>query len=76
MVHAIVQGEEEEQNLNPGGLIRTFFVSLLGAATLTVGLLLVRQHQREAESEARGEVPAGERTARNVSLEKLRELGL
>jgi len=76
MVHALNQGKEKEQNLNPGGPIRTFFVSLLGAATLTVGLLLVRQHQKEAESEARGKVPAGERMARNVSLEKLRELGL
>ena len=62
--------------LNPGGPIRTFLVSLLGAATLTVGLLLVRQHQKVAAVEARRQVPAGERAARNVSLEKLRELGL
>ncbi len=76
MVHARHQGKEKEQYLNPGGPIRTFFVSLLGAATLTVGLMLVRQHQKEAESEAQRKVPAGERMARNVSLEKLRELGL
>ena len=76
MVHAQNQGKEKEQDLNPGGPIRTFFVSLLGAATLTAGLLLVRQQQKEAEAEARQQVPAGERMARNVSLERLRELGL
>jgi hypothetical protein len=38
--------------------------------------MLVRQQQKEAEDEARRQVPAGERMARNVSLEKLRELGL
>ena len=63
-------------NPEPGGLIRTFLVSLLGAATLTAGLLLVRQHQKEAEAEARKQVPAGENAVRTVSLEKLRELGL
>jgi len=64
------------RTLNPGGPIRTFLVSLLGVATLTAGLLLVRQHQKGAEAEARRQVPAGERMARNVSLERLRELGL
>ena len=62
--------------MNPGGPIRTFLVSLLGAATLTAGLFLVRQHQREADAEAQRQVPAGERVARDISLEKLRELGL
>jgi len=64
------------RTMNPGGPIRTFLVSLLGAATLTAGLFLVRQHQREADAEAQRQVPAGERVARNISLEKLRELGL
>ncbi|MGD2121425.1 MAG: hypothetical protein PVJ76_06760 [Gemmatimonadota bacterium] len=57
-------------------MIRTFLVSLLGAATLTAGLLLVRQQQKAADAEVKGQVPAGERVARNVSLERLRELGL
>ncbi|MFH1766064.1 MAG: hypothetical protein ABIF09_17905 [Gemmatimonadota bacterium] len=51
-------------------------MSLLGVATLTFGLVLVRQHQRGSGTEARGQVPAGEQMARNVSIEKLRELGL
>jgi hypothetical protein len=76
MVHALNQGKEMARTLNPGGPIRTFLVSLLGAATLTAGLLLVRQRQKEAEVEARGQVPAGERTARTISIERLRELGL
>ena len=62
--------------LQPGGPIRTFLVSLLGAATLTAGILLVRQQQKEADAEVKRQVPAGERLARNVSLERLRELGL
>jgi hypothetical protein len=55
-------------------LIRTFLVSLLGAATLTAGVLLIRQ-RREVETEVKRQVPAGEETARNISLERLRELG-
>ena len=76
MLYAREELAGEVRTLNPGGTIRTFFVSLLGAATLTAGLLLVRQHQKEADAEARRQVPAGENTARIVSLEKLRELGL
>ncbi len=70
------EGEGMPRTPNPGGPIRTFLVSLLGAATLTAGLLLVRHHQKGAEEEARSQVPAGERMARNVSLKRLRELGL
>lgn len=58
----------------PGGPIRTFIVSLLGAAAFTAGILVVRLH-RVADYEVRGQIPAGERTARAVSLERLRELG-
>ena len=62
-------------NPNPGGPIRTFIVSLLGAAALTAGIFVFR-HQREADTELKKQIPAGENTARTVSLEKLRELGL
>jgi hypothetical protein len=68
--------DREEKPFNTGGPIRNFLVGLLGAATLTAGLLLVRQHQREAETEAKRLVPAGERVARQVDLDRLRELGL
>ena len=64
------------ETLTRGGPIRTFLVSLLGVATLTAGLLLVRHHQKDAVADAVRQIPSGERTARNVSLEKLRELGL
>jgi hypothetical protein len=64
------------RTLNAGDTIRTFLVSLLGAATLTAGVLLVRHHQTKAEVEARKQVPAGESTARTVSIDELRELGL
>ena len=50
-------------------------VSLLGAAALTAGIFVIR-HQREAENELRNQIPAGEKTARTISLDKLRELGL
>jgi hypothetical protein len=36
--------------------------------------MLVR-HRREVEIEVRSQVPAGEDSARTVSLERLRELG-
>ena len=60
---------------DPGGPIRTLIVSLLGAAALTAGFFVIR-HQREAEDELKNQIPAGEKTARTVSLDKLRELGL
>jgi hypothetical protein len=60
---------------DPGGPIRTFIVSLLGAAAVAAGILAFRYH-REAENEFKGQIPAGERTARTASLDKLRELGL
>jgi len=61
----------------PGGLIRTFIARLLGAATLTTGRLLIRQQREvEAELEVKKQIPAGERTARAVDLDRLRELGL
>jgi hypothetical protein len=52
---------------DPGGPIRTFIVSLLGAVALTAGILVIR-NQREAESQLRKQIPAGEKTARIVSL--------
>jgi hypothetical protein len=51
-------------------------VSLLGAATVTAGVLLVRHHQTKAEVEAKKRFPAGESAVRTASLDKLRELGL
>jgi hypothetical protein len=62
-------------NPEPGGIIRTFIVSLLGAAAVTASILVLR-HQREAEVEVKTQIPAGEKTIRIASLERLRELGL
>ena len=64
-----------EGTLEPGGIIRTLIVSLLGAAALTAGLLVLR-HQKESEVEVKTRIPAGEKTVRIASLERLRELGL
>ena len=64
-----------QRTLGPGGTIRNFVVSLLGAAAFVAGLFLVRHH-KEAEEEVKRQVPAGERVARTTSLERLRELGL
>jgi hypothetical protein len=63
------------RNPEPGGTIRTFFVSLLGAFAFVAGFFFIR-HQRDGEAEVKGQVPAGERMARTTSLERLRELGL
>ena len=75
-IHAPWYGWNVRETPKEGGTIRTFLVSLLGAATLTAGVLLVRHHQTKAEVGARKQVPAGESTARTASLDKLRELGL
>lgn len=67
---------KNQQHFDPGGTIRKFIVSLLGAATLTAGLLIVRQHHKVTEAEAQKQIPAGEKAGRDVSLQRLRELGL
>ncbi len=46
----------------------------MGVATLTLGILLLRQ-QRELGTTTRRQIPAGENAVRTVSLEQLRELG-
>ena len=55
--------------------MRTLTYSLLGAAALAAGLLLVRQ-QKLVEDERPKLVPAGETVPANISLERLRELGI
>lgn len=56
-------------------IIRAFLMSLLGAATVTAGVLLIRL-RRQARADAVLSVPGGGITARTVSLDRLRELGL
>ena len=55
--------------------MRTLTYSLLGAAALAAGVLLVRQ-QKPAEEERPKMVPAGETVPAVISLERLRELGI
>lgn len=55
--------------------IRAFLVSLLGAATLTAGVVLIRL-RRQANGGADLCAPSGGITSHTVSLERLRELGL
>lgn len=55
--------------------IRAFLVSLLGAATLTAGLVLIRL-RRQARAGATLSPATGGITSRTVSLDRLRELGL
>jgi hypothetical protein len=75
--HALQSAYMHLRNFDPGGTIRKFIVSLLGAATLTAGLFIVRQQQQKvAEAEAQKHVPAGGKVARDVSIQRLRELGL
>ena len=56
------------------GPIRTFIVSLLGAAALAAGLVLIRHKGPEAPQLVR-EAHAGESQPGTISLERLRELG-
>ena len=55
--------------------MRTLTYSLLGAAAIAAGVLLVRQ-QKQVEEERPKQVPAGETVPAVISLEKLRELGI
>ena len=55
--------------------MRTLTYSLLGAAAVAAGVLLVRQ-QKPAEEERPKMVPAGETVPAVISLERLRELGI
>ena len=55
--------------------MRKMTYSLLGAAALAAGLLLVRQ-QKQVEEERPKVAPAGETVPAVISLERLRELGI
>ena len=63
---------------NAGGAIRKITVSLIGAAALAAGLVLLRQgNDRTEPVEATiDEVPPGESVPGKISLERLRELGI
>ncbi len=58
-----------------GGAIRAFTVSLLGAIVLAAGLVVIRNHRVE-EQEKGKEIPPGETVRSEVSLDRLREIGL
>ena len=55
--------------------MKKFTLGLLSAAALATTILLVRQ-QKEVESSEPRVVPAGETQPTNLSLERIRELGL
>lgn len=61
--------------IHRGGAIRTLAVSLLGAAVLAAGLLVIR-HQKIEEQETRKEIRPGETVRSDISLDRLRELGI
>ena len=55
--------------------IKTLVGSLVAAAAITAGVLLLRQQQKPAGEASLKQVPAGETVPRTVSQERLRELG-
>lgn len=57
-----------------GGPIRTFTVSLIGAAALAAGLLLIRQ-QKNVDALRFKDVPPGETVPTQISLDRIRSLG-
>jgi hypothetical protein len=57
------------------GTIRKVTYSLLGAAALAAGLLLIRQ-QKQEDPRVAGELAPGEAVPSEISLERLRELGI
>ena len=55
--------------------IRTFVVSLIGAAAVAAGLVLLRQ-QKESEMNDAAQVFPGERVPATIVLERLRNAGI
>jgi len=55
--------------------MRKFTVGLLSAAALATTILLVRQ-QKQVEEKEPAAIPAGETQPTNISLDRIRELGL
>ncbi len=55
--------------------MKNFAMGLLGAAALATTILLVRQ-SKELETRDARLIPAGETQPSNISLERMRELGL
>ena len=58
-----------------GGAIRAFTVSLLGAIVLAAGLVVIRNHKVEEEGKGKP-IPPGETVRSEISLDRLREIGL
>ncbi len=56
--------------------MKKFAIGLLSVAALATTVLLVRQQREEMEVKDRRLVPAGETNPTNISLERIRELGL
>ena len=56
--------------------MKQFTFGLLSAAALATTILLVRQQKEVESKELREAVPAGETQPTNISLERIRELGL
>jgi len=55
--------------------MKNFAIGLLGAAALATTILLVRQ-QKEVEAKNTRLIPAGEGQPTDISLDRIRELGL
>lgn len=59
------------------GKLRTFAVSIMSAAAVAAGLLLIKgQRHEDVEQSLDNVVPAGETVPGTISLERLRELGI
>ncbi len=75
MVRAVRTGVEDSPERTREGSIRKVTYSLLGAAALAAGLLLIRQ-QKQEDLVVAGEPAPGESVPSEISLERLRELGI
>ena len=63
-------------SITKGSAMKKFTFGLLSAAALATTILLVRQQKEVESKELREAVPAGETQPTNISLERIRELGL
>lgn len=76
-LHYSQTSQVAEADHNAGGSIRKFTVSLIGAAALAAGLVLLRQGANRGSQHATvDEVPPGETIPGRIELDRLRELGI
>ena len=76
MLHAIRNVDDDVDWKDVEDTIRKLTISLVGAAALAAGILLVRQQKQIDPKDSASAIPPVKTVQVQVSLERLRELGI